>query len=38
MSQAKTVFNELSHMHSVNFIIPHNAVFATAIGATVPYL
>lgn len=36
--QAKTVFNELSHMHSVNFIIPHNAVFATAIGATVPYL
>lgn len=35
---ARTVFAGLKEMYGLNFIIPENAVFATAIGATIPYL
>jgi type II pantothenate kinase len=38
LPQAKGIFDELSRLHQVNFIIPDHSVFATAIGATVPYL
>ena len=36
--QARTVFAGLREMYGLNFIIPEKAVFATAIGATIPYL
>lgn len=38
LPQAKYVFGILSSMQNVNIMIPDNAVFATAIGATVPYV
>ena len=36
--QAKEVFPILSRLHDVNFVIPQQAVFATAIGAAIPFL
>jgi type II pantothenate kinase len=33
--QAKTVLQQFNAIKGLNFIIPENAVFATAIGATV---
>ncbi|HHV10362.1 MAG TPA: pantothenate kinase [Clostridiales bacterium] len=38
LPQAETVFGEVGKLYPINFIIPPHAVFATAIGATVPYL
>lgn len=35
---AKKVFNALHKMHGVNFIIPQNAIYATATGAALSYL
>ena len=35
---AKTVFQALHKMHGVNFIIPPNAIYATATGAALSYL
>lgn len=35
---AKTVFEALHQMHGVNFIIPKNAIYATATGAALSYL
>ena len=36
--QAKDIFETIGVIHDVKFIIPHNAVFATAIGAAVSYI
>jgi len=36
--QAKEIFDEIGDIHGISFIIPHNAVFATAIGAAVSYM
>jgi type II pantothenate kinase len=38
LPQAERVFGELSNLHHINFLIPPQSIFATAIGATVPYL
>jgi type II pantothenate kinase len=38
LPQAKEIFAGLKKMYDLNFIIPDNAVFATAIGAAIPYL
>ncbi|MDF2678365.1 MAG: pantothenate kinase, acetyl-CoA regulated [Bacillota bacterium] len=38
LPQTKSVFEEVSKLYSINFIVPPYAVFSTAIGATVPYL
>jgi type II pantothenate kinase len=38
LPQTETVFEEVSKLYPINFIIPPHAVFGTAIGATVPYL
>lgn len=35
---AKQVFNALHNMHGINFIIPENAIYATATGAALSYL
>ena len=35
---AKQVFHALHTMHGVNFIIPKNAIYATATGAALSYL
>ncbi len=35
---AKKVFNALHKMHGVNFILPPNAIYATATGAALSYL
>jgi type II pantothenate kinase len=35
---AKKVFQALHTMHGVNFIIPKNAIYATATGAALSYL
>ena len=35
---AKKVFNALYKMHGINFIIPQNAIYATATGAALSYL
>ena len=35
---AKAVFEMLHRMHGVNFIIPKNAIYATATGAALSYL
>lgn len=35
---AKKVFQELHKMHGINFIIPKNAIYATATGAALSYL
>lgn len=35
---AKTVFEALHKMHGVNFILPQNAIYATATGAALSYL
>lgn len=35
---AKQIFDLMSRLYEVNFIIPQNPVFATAIGAVFPYL
>ena len=36
--QAKEIFDEIGSIHGIDFIIPNNAVFATAIGAAVSYI
>lgn len=38
LPQTESVFGEVSKLYTINFIVPPYAVFATAIGATVPYL
>lgn len=38
LPQAKGIFNEFSKMYHLNFIIPDNSVFATAIGAVIAFL
>ncbi len=38
LPQVKPIFDELSHLHGIRFLVPPQAVFATAIGAAVPYL
>lgn len=38
LPQTESVFEEVSKLYSINFIVPPYAVFGTAIGATVPYL
>ena len=35
---AKTVFQALHKMHGIDFIIPPNAIYATATGAALSYL
>jgi len=35
---AKKIFTQLKQMHGVNFIIPKNAIYATATGAALSYL
>lgn len=36
--EAKKVFEALREMHGINFIIPENAIYATATGAALSYL
>ena len=36
--QVKEIFQSLSNLYDVNFIIPENAIYATAIGAALSYL
>ena len=36
--EAKSVFDALREMHGINFIIPENAIYATATGAALSYL
>lgn len=38
LPQAAPAFQELSRLHGIRFLLPQRAVFATAIGAVVPYL
>lgn len=38
LPQAKENFDILGNLHNINFILPEHAVFATAIGAAVPFL
>lgn len=38
LPQADEIFSMMSRLYGVNFILPDNAVFATAMGAVVPYL
>jgi len=38
LPQAKEIFDAIGEMHGIKFIIPYNAVFATAIGAAVSYM
>ena len=38
LPQAHDIFKAIGQMHSLLFIIPYNAVFATAIGAAVSYM
>lgn len=38
LPQAKGIFNEFSKMYHLNFIIPDNSVFATAVGAVIASL
>ena len=38
LTQAREVFDFLHVLHGIEFIIPENAVFATAIGAAIPYI
>ncbi len=38
LPEARSIFDELEKLHPVHFIIPENAVFATAIGAALSYL
>lgn len=37
LPQAQEIFSKLGELHEVNFIIPANAVFATAIGAAISH-
>ena len=37
LPQSKRIFSALSGMFNVDFIIPHNARFATVIGAALEY-
>ncbi|MBP1736374.1 MAG: Pantothenate kinase [Oscillospiraceae bacterium] len=36
--QVQEIFSAIADIHAIHFIIPNNAVYATAIGAAVPYL
>jgi type II pantothenate kinase len=38
MPEIREVFSALEALHPVNFILPENSVFATAIGAALLYL
>jgi len=38
MPQAKERFEMLEKMHGINFIIPENSIFATAVGAALSYI
>ncbi len=38
LPQAHTIFSDIANIYGLNFIIPSNAVYATAIGAAVPYI
>lgn len=38
LPQAAEIFSLMSRLYEVNFILPKDAVFATAIGAVIPYL
>ena len=38
MPQTKQVFESLQTLHNINFIVPEQAVFATAIGAAIPHV
>ena len=38
LPQAKEIFDAIGEMHGLKFIIPYNAVYATAIGAAVSYM
>ena len=38
VSEAKNVFDALHKMHGINFIIPENAIYATATGAALSFL
>lgn len=38
LTQAREAFDFLRTLYGIDFIIPNNAVFATAIGAAIPYL
>lgn len=38
LPQVGPIFDELSKLHGIRFVVPPQAVFATAIGAAVPFL
>jgi type II pantothenate kinase len=38
LTQAREIFDFLRLLHGIDFIIPENAVYATAIGAAIPYI
>ena len=38
LPQARDIFDAIGNMHGLKFIIPYNAVYATAIGAAVSYM
>ena len=38
LPQARAIFNSIEELYSIKFFIPDEAVFATAIGAALPYI